>query len=312
MPTSGPPPFAAMGFYGFVFFDVGAFDAGYATQKFVRATSCDIKMTQNIEKPAVIDGRFDRTVYQLGPKEVGGSVAFPAIYEDGAALVKGLWNAAVKRNDQGRLPTSRVQVYYARGSNGARFTYTDVIADTFEFTVAQSDLCNCTVGVIGIDRTEGTAQTESNFTNPNTRAVTWNDAIVEATVGGIANVTRNSVRQFSCNVNNNSQRFYTLNGYLSPQDVAPTKRDITGSMTLMGRISDIGARGFTNESRCSEDSTIRFGYATTLANCSGKFVVVLTGVVFQIEELALTNELFETTVNWHCLPNDNASNFLEA
>ncbi|KKM75977.1 hypothetical protein LCGC14_1384830, partial [marine sediment metagenome] len=37
--------------------------------------------------------------------------------------------------------------------------------------------------------------------------------------------------------------------------------------------------------------------------CQGKFLVTLPNIVFQIEEIALTNELFESTVNWHCLPN---------
>jgi hypothetical protein len=235
-----------MGFFGFVHFEVGAFDSAYQTDKFVRATSCDIKVTQNIEKPNVIDGRFDRTVYQLGPKEVGGSVAFPAIYEDGAALIKSLWNACVKRNEQGRLPYSQIDVLYAKGG-GQKFRYANCITDTFEFSVAQSGMVECTVGVIGIERTPDNPYDNSSFTNPNTHAVTWNDAIVEATMAGISgNVVKNSVRQFKSNVNNNSQRFYTLNGYLSPQDVAPTKRDITGSLTLMGRISGISDRAFTN------------------------------------------------------------------
>ena len=63
------PP-AYMGYVGFV--NIG----GYI----VRATSADISLKQDITKPDVVDGRIDRTVYRLGPQEVGGTVAFPAIY----------------------------------------------------------------------------------------------------------------------------------------------------------------------------------------------------------------------------------------
>ena len=88
----GTPP-AFMGYVGFVKFDTSL----------VRATSCDIKLSQEITKPDVVDSRFDRTVYQLGPQIVEGAVEFPAIYDSGVVgdstqdIAEKLYRRAVKR-----------------------------------------------------------------------------------------------------------------------------------------------------------------------------------------------------------------------
>ena len=34
------------------------------------------------------------------------------------------------------------------------------------------------------------------------------------------------------------------------------------------------------------------------------FYKKFVGVVFQIEEMSMTNEIFETTINWHAMAND--------
>ena len=69
----------------------------------------------------------------------------------------------------------------------------------------------------------------------------------------------------------------------------------------MGRNSNLGELARTNESRCTEITQIHFGYNLQSNKCAANWYVILPGVVFEIEELALTNDLFETTMNWHAL-----------
>ena len=296
MPIS--PPWASLGFVGYVIFE-GAGSSGSPIH--VRATSCDLKLTQTVEKPDVVDSKYDKTVYQLGPKEVGGSVAFPAVHEDTETSIQAMWRRAVRRDANGRLSDMNVVVKYA--DYNAIFRYGGCIVDTFEFNVAQGDVVNVTTGIIGINR-EAAADRVIEYGFRNSRIVTWNDATVQiGNTAGILDddIPSSHIREFTATLNNNSDRFYTLNGRLEPQDVAATKRDIDGSVVVMGRHPSLGNLAITNETRCTERSFIRFGYSLQTGECVGSWFIKLPGCVFEVEEIALTNELFETTINWHAL-----------
>jgi len=88
----------------------------------LRVTSADINLSQDITMPEVIDGRIDRTVYQLGPKIVEGSISLPVIadidpetssagcvkvqdLQTGAAgtLLDNIWCWATARSPHGRF-----------------------------------------------------------------------------------------------------------------------------------------------------------------------------------------------------------------
>ena len=324
----GNPP-AYMGFVGFLRFQAGNVLLGGGSTAYnhdamtVRATSADINVSQEVTKPDVIDSRYDRTVYQLGPKLVDGTIAFPAVYDQqgGANIVEALYRYAVTRADlDGLLSAFNLEVKYAINSdpNESNFIYRGCIANTFQFSVAQEDTVNISVGVIGIERqlatSETSALTNGNWSPPtadeisNTRIVTWNDARVEIREGvirpGISIIDGDYVRTFECNINNNAERFYTLNKELFPQAIAPTKRDIDGSMEMMGRHKYLAELAWDNQRYCQEDTSIAFGFKpqVTLAACNSEFTVLLPNIVFEIEEMALTNDLFVTTLNWHCLP----------
>ena len=132
-PLFEQPP-AYMGYVGFVDIDGNV----------VRATSADIKLTQDITKPDVVDGRIDRTIYGLGPQEVGGSIAFPAIYDNagGATVVANLWTKACQRRGDGTLNNFPVTVKYAEGGtyNSSVFTYDNCVVNTMGFSVTQGRL----------------------------------------------------------------------------------------------------------------------------------------------------------------------------
>ena len=305
----GTPP-AYMGFMGFARFRF----PDSANDLIVRANSADVRLSQEIMKPDVIDGRWDKTVYQLGPKIVEGSVEYPAIMDRSTSAdpTATLYKAAIDRefigSRAGRLNGSRIfelEILYTTQS--ANFLYTGCIVNQWRFSAAQSDLVTVNVDLIGLDRKQGSfgVLTSGSAGFPqNSRIVTWQDVVVS--IGGPDfNIDGAYMRTFEVTVNNDAERYYTFNRLLAPQDIAARKRDIDGSMSLMGRHADLAEHALNNQQRCFEQQTVQFGYNLTDANCQGVFLVTLPNIVFEIEEMALTNDIFETTVAWHCIPDDN-------
>ena len=315
-PYYNNPP-AYMGFVGFVKLRTGnvvgttQVDSNYSHgEMIVRATSADINLSQDITKTDVIDSRYDRTVYQLGPKLIEGSFSFPAVYDEqgGANIVEALYRYAITRNTSGGLSPFNLDVKYAASNsapNVSDFLYSGNIVNTWTFNVSNEDLVNITVDMIGLTRdyNESTIIPAADLTN--TRAVTWNDARVEIAGGRIANTIGGQfVRTFEASVANNAERFYTLNKNLFPQAVAPTKRDVTGNIALLGRHQDLANLALSNENYCSESVQVKFGFETkaTGTGCTSTFGVTVPNCIFQIEEMSLSNDIFETRVDWHSLP----------
>jgi len=318
----GSPP-AYLGFVGFVNFEQTPInsegsDAVTMPATVIRATSADIALSQEITRPDVIDSRFDRTLYQLGPQIVEGNVAFPATYDIGAAstttvgVVEGLYRLAVSRvPNSGLLNAVDIDIKYAenQNENESSFIYDGCILNTWQFSVTQSELVNISIDVVGVTR-ELTSDLSPPSTDilKNTRIITWNDARVEIVEGshgslGTGVISGEFIRSFEANINNNVNRYYTLNGFLFPQAIAPTKRDVSGNVVLIGRHKDLGGLAVSNEKYCSEDTQIKFGFKTPdqTGDCAAGFGVTMPNVIFEIETIGLTNDLFESTVNWHAL-----------
>jgi hypothetical protein len=314
------------GYVGWVRF----FTPTAGTPTWLRATSADLKASQNIEKPDVVDGKTDRTVYQLGPMEVGGGVSFPAIYELNSSTsqtpAEQLWTLGLVRKAEsnyeqgGDLESFNTDIKYTTGTG---FKYIGCAVNTIELTVDQGGPLNVNLNVIGINRTNlGIDSAASpDYQLRNTRIVTWNDTRVgiKHPTAGFAPVTSANVRTFSVSVNNNIQRYYSLNGQLFPVAILPTKREITGSISFLGRANALAdyvfqatgesIRGFNviqgNQTRCTEKTEVWFGYqlsATSETACTGQFYVKLPGCVFQVEEMSITNDIFQTTMAYHSLP----------
>ena len=311
------PP-AYVGFVGFVKLIRGTIipdpASGAVTTSYqdtiVRATTADINLSQEITKPDVVDSRYDRTVYQLGPKIIEGTLEFPAVYDIGTGtnIVDVLYRLAATRLDSGLLNEFDLDVKYAASGtspNVSEFQYLGNIINTWKFSVSAEDVINISCDIIGKERNPITIPTLDASYMQNTRVATWNDARVEIVGGRISNpIGGEFVRSFEANINNNAERFYTLNTQLFPQAIAPTKRDVTGQVVLMGRHEDLAGLAVSNELYCSETTNIRFGFQTSGSgsSCEASFGVQLPNTVFEIETMALSNDLFETTVQWHSLP----------
>jgi len=138
----------------------------------------------------------------------------------------------------------------------------------------------------------------------------------------------NQVREYNFEINNNADRFFTLTGSLFPVDINVAKREITGSVTLMGladelrRLAEDNSRWFTqkNEIRMAlyvggdtYQGEMGFANRDWLGNTAlptNPFASSLvwykrfSAVVFEIETMSMTNDVFETEVNWHALASD--------
>ncbi len=76
-------------------------------------------------------------------------------------------------------------------------------------------------------------------------------------------------------------------------------------MVIIGRHPDLSAIALSNQDNCTESANVKFGYTTegTGEGCAASsFGVTLPNCVFEIETMSLTNDIFESTINWHSLP----------
>ena len=303
------PP-AYMGFIGYVRIESGV---TYG----IRCTTCDLKLTQAIDKPDVVSSRFDKTVYKLGPKEVGGSIEFPAVMDPSGGgigsvdVVPQTWLAAITRGADGRMNKVLDHVKVKYTSDNASFIFNYCLVDQFRFTVAQGEMVTIGLDIIGKNReyigTDPTYLTDTELGGQrNARALTWNDVYIKITLPDGHSFTGEWIRNFEVTVNNNIERFYTLNGCLSPQDIAAKLRDLGGSMTVMGRNPNLGHYADKlNETECYANGSVHFGYY--VSKCQANWGVNLPGVIYEIEQMGLKNDLMESTVNWHSLPGGGAS-----
>lgn len=361
-PNSAPDlagHFANMGWVGFVVMRSNKLGAS----NILRVNSADINLKQDITLPDVIDGRIDKTIYQMGPKIVEGSLSMPIVADvndpdlycigdacgcptvndltdaSGVAggLLTNLWCWATARGNHGRLLFDDMQLD-VRYANHSAFTFDSAVVNSLGFTVTQSDAINFDVNVLARSRIRpNNALAEpviTDFLSP-ARVLTWNDFTVNGVRGcyggnGQDLFYSNQVQEFTMEINNNAERYFSLQGSLFPMDINVGKREVTGSLTLMGLSRRLQELAETNQNRFTEKNEIRFGFF--IGNDTSPTTVVpgvrpsfesrdwragisswpvdpifgrrLTGVVFQIEEMALSNELYTTKVNWLALAND--------
>jgi len=254
------------------------------------------------------------------------------------SLVDKLFCWGTARGGQGRMVFDDMKMII-RYANHALFAYNNVIVNTMGFSVAQSDVVTMDIAVIGQTRDDGGCNTDppgfsgriSNYLSP-ARVFTWADVSVTGYQGDCYTVNEklfgsHQIREFSFEVNNNAERFFALNGSLYPVDTNVSKREITGSLTTLGLADELRKHAENNQDRFTAKGTIAIGlfvgddtYSAggvfsprdwVWASGDGNwgtytpvFQKIFRGVVFQIAEMDLGNDLFETTVDWHALASD--------
>lgn len=338
-PTGNGAVFANMGWTGFARLIIPELTTQQGN--LLRVNGADINLSQEITMPDVVDGRIDRTVYQLGPKIVEGSVSMPVIADietggcptsqdlrgtSGVAgvLLNNIWCWATARGPQGRMLYHDAS-FDIRYANHSAFKFDSCLCNTLGMSVAAGDPINMDINVIGRSRNAFTDPptgdpAPADFLSP-ARVLTWNDISITG-IQGCGNEDglffSNQVREFSFEINNNADRYYTFQGSLFPMDINVQKREINGTIKLLGMAERLRLLAESNQDRFTEKNEIRMAFyigedtfnggtfssrdwTTESAPASSIFAKKFLGVVFEIEEIALSNDVLESTVNWHAL-----------
>ena len=318
-----PIPRASMGFVGSVTLGNVAVSLGGPTSinglnsfngnVTVRATSANVRASQDISHPDVVDGRMDRTVYQLGARIVEGTIDFPLIHEGSNVSFKDcgttinfgqlLWALAAQRDQFGRLVNDSMDVRI-RYTDDTAFSYPSSLINTLSFNVQAEQEVSMSMGIIGGANATDDVRIpltdtgrDIDFLSP-ARIVTWNDFILKLYGDENVIISGDWIRNFQVTINNNAERYYTLNNRLAPQDITAKKRVIEGSVQLMGRNRNLSELAYNNQSRFTSSAKIAFGYSIG-ATGTPVFTSALNGVVFEIEEIGITNDLVETNVAFY-------------
>lgn len=298
-----------------------------------RVTSCSLQLKQDADRlnqaksPAFpySSPYFDRMLYTMKPETIDGDIEYPLIAYDATipALnfenfdpTPDLWNMAVRRNYQERLNSFDTLVKYSNFDKA--FRYKDCLVNDFTFSVRERDVIKVKVNLWAKSRSQVAYYEDVDSTRHvpvMSRILTWADAIMSI-YGQFGIIDGRYIRTFEAKVNNNLERFFTAGAsVLQVRDIMPKLRNIEGSMTLWGRHPPLAQYSRDNPTHCTEEAMIDFGYYARCTKCIGtenptcvhgssQVVMKAYNVVFLIEELNLTNDLFETVVKWYSLPAD--------
>lgn len=320
-PTAYP---AYAGYSGFVTYEAN--ENGNISQYLLRANSCTLKGTQNIDTVADIDGSIDSTRYALKPFEVNGDISFnldSAPNSVGYLGFQQIYKDTVQRMADGRLkirqtPGSRNML--VRYTSDVSYRYLDIVPSKMTISCNANDSLKVDVTFMGRGREgpfngttanvgEGLAATYQGKTNvAPVRVVTYNDVSIDiepSTVSGVVVNTLGSkivrlplVKGFTCTVDNQVEAVHTLSGTLAAYDLVAKKRQITGRIDFLGRNRDIADYALYNEigqtSRANLLFNVRFGNVT-------KTLFKLCGVVFKIESMDLTNDVLNSSMDFMAL-----------
>lgn len=337
--------YAHPGWVGFVKLaikrNIGSISAG---DILLRVTGADVNLSQDVNAADVIDGRIDRTAYWLGPKMAEGTLNFPIVADNlvggcvdaadaqtqASRLLNTIWGWSLTRDSYGRLCYWDTDVII-RCANHAAFRYVNSIVNSFDMTVTHEDMATIDLNILSQRREDSYFPSETSqpnltdFLSP-ARVLSWNDF----TVNGLAACDSdsvlfhsNQVREFRMSINNNAERFYTLNGTLYPVDINVGKREVTGTLNLLGYNHPLRQRAEANDTRFTSKDQIRVAaYIGDDRSASGSsrdwvsdactapstaiFAKSLAGVVFSIEEVSMTNGMLETSVDYVSFASDES------
>lgn len=326
-----PTPYASMGFVGNVVLSgIYPTPANASSNILVRVKDCNIQVKQAIEVEEVVDGRIDKTLYKVMPRMIEGDANFPLVHDvttgnaekcsanDAcSSLAQTLWAISTARNDQGRMKHNfDVNIRY---TDNTAFLYPECVIDNVSLDVTQGANVNMKFGVKGKGKKAAESGQEYILredigTGPYDaaadgilaplRVVTWNDFRIQVSCRESAygiELPGEYIRRFTVDVKNNIEPVYTFNTVLAPQDLAPKKRDISGSLELMGFSKrQFHDYIFTNHLRNTSMASIKFGYTLGSA-ASHIFASAVHGVIFKIEEVSVRNDLVTTAVNYIAL-----------
>ena len=305
-------PTAKMGYVGFLQLQSWGLTQ---TQFPIRFTSSDLNIKQSVDVPDLIDGRVDRTVYQLGPIETEGTVEFPMIIDASGDFLNSVWQMATRRDNREGTDFSGELIHFGdivvKYVQGRTYLFRRCKVNSLSITATQGDRVNGTISFWGTTRDNAATLQLPSYLSP-ARTLTWDQVRVYGFQGTTApSDPRNSgtfstqnVRSFSVNIENNLSRNYTFDpdAGLFPSNISTGVRNVTGSLEFQdwAPTEDLAD---SNSQRCTSEETVRFD---ALSSCevggaedvSVSFSRQMYGVVYQHQDISSSMDVFTASVNW--------------
>lgn len=271
----------------------------------IRAMSSTLAATQSITHPDVVDNRIDRTLYQLGPVEVGGDITLPVVKtSEGNAFLQFIWETATVRD----VLTGELVNYgdvVLEYSHQQQRTFHQCRVNTLEMRCTAGDRVEATMNFLGTTADDFLPAGMPGFTDLSpARVLTWDNVTIVAA----GNVTFGSciVREFAFTISNNLSRNYTfcpqLPHGLFASNISTGKRFINGSLGFQGFAS--------SEQAGAEQNPFRFTSTDTLSFDFDGFQKTFQNVIYEYQSINIDVGLITSSVNWYAHHgNDGASDF---
>jgi len=289
---------APMGYLGFVKVTGGGADINF------RALSCSLAAKQAIQHPDVIDGRVDRTTYQLGPVEVEGDVGFPVVVSAAEGNILGLiWPFVTQRDVNGELFPPEGRQVYVQYSTGIRRSFNGCKPNTFEIKCTAQERVEGTIGFMGTTIDEG-GGSEKVTVSP-ARILTW-DQVLISIAGDNVRAETCQIKEFTCRINNNMSRNYTFcpGVGLFATNISTGKRHVEGTLGFQGWALTEDA-AITNSQRSTANATLTASIGIAPVN----FTKTFKRVIFEYQSIDLTVGVLTSTVNWFAHADDGTDAF---
>jgi hypothetical protein len=224
--------------------------------------------------------------------------------------------------------------------NTVSYKYTGCKCNTFSMSVAAEEAVEFSMNMIGSDRQLQTDFTHIDRLSPE-RMLTWNDVEVigERETGALPTSLTNlgslvfdssQIRNFSFEINNNVTKFFALDGGViaKPGNIIAGKREVTGSIEAAwnGFVDTAAVTGsvpatLDNIQQFNRDVTnttshnqikVFISNSGTLATPSGtnSTGIAFAGVVYDIEDISMTNDFFMGTIGWKAMGRNIAGSTL--
>ena len=315
-PTMYP---AYAGYSGFVVYKA----TGTATGNYLlRADRCSLKGTQEIDSIKDIDGSIDSTRYALKPFSVSGDISFNLDSSPDSAgylAFERIYQDVVLRSRDGRLlireqPGCRNML--VRYGGDVAYEYLDIVPNKMDIECSANEALRITTSFIGRGRRgpftgtsaemgSGLSDASGGTNSAPIRVVTYNDisiSIVQSSGNGVNTIMGVDVlplvKSFTMSIDNQVEAVHTLSGTLAAYDLIAKKRQISGSITFLGRNKDVADYAMNHEiyssSKVGLKIKVRFGNTT-------RTLLTLRGVIFKIESMDLTNDVLNSTMSFIAL-----------
>lgn len=269
----------------------------------VRTTSFGLKAMQDIQSMDTIDATWDYTAYRYGPIRVEGDVSLPI--PAGANILFKVLDFVSERNPTtGRLQNNGVVT--AAYDHTLAYNYLGCQASNASFSINAEDAIDLSISFIGASRTRGSVAI--NADKQPKRVLTWDDVTFSASIGGGTTVSGDTscrVRSFNFDVNNNVTAFYGLCGdlFTIPDNIVAGKREVSGSFEASWGDS-LPFQDYAYNTNTQGPDTTTDSLTISVRNNGD---VNFLGVIFNMEEISLTNDFFVGTQQWRAYGTDGTN-----